>query len=1167
MSAATENKPSLMVRKLDVTRMPGIDPPGLSLESFSSGVNVIHGPNAAGKTRVAQALITLLWPDHMSTSNVLVRGNVAAEDQEWFVKVDGSEQTFERDGTSDPGPSLPPFEQRDRYHLALHDLIQEDTTDQSFAEMILQELYGGYDVSEAAEELGFNEKHSHPGNTHERAERALKKLRDARDHMSELQQKEEELTELQRKKKEAKEASARIDLLEQVLAVFDAREEVEEVQQTLNQFPEVMEEVTGTERKHMEQLQQEIQSLKDQRDQAKSKMEAAEERLETLDYPYDKPVDDLHQKLEDQYQDLKKIEREVRNLREEREAEMKTRQEEQSNFSSEVEPASLAELKRPEYNELQTFARETEQVRNQLESLKQIRNRLQPEEAQEERREADQLRRGCEVLENWLAHPPEETENEPSTSQLRHVSRGLTAILTVLLSFFVTPVFLVLLILPAGLYGYELLTGPPGSEGRRSSAQAEYQEQDLPIEPSDWTREGVRETLKKLHRRRAKRVLQQEKADFWSPLRDEYEQLQEEMQERNEQMKQLRETYGVAPDADAQTLFYLTNRLSRWKDAHASIQAIDTELEEKRSSAERYRTQLNDEFQKWDLPPVEDASTARQHLSDMKGRINTFREARQSLKQAREKAEQVKSTLPEKTEQLNQLFERLNLEPGDEAGLQALLDQRSQYAELKEKRNEKEGVRKKEENKLRDRDGFDPELLERDRGNVEREIQDLKEKAEAYDDLQERMASIRTELEQAKEGYEVEPAIAEKERAFDALQEQLRSDYRNMGGHVLAQYVQRVNTDRTMPEVYDRARELLAKITGGRYELKVDQSDAPEFRVVDTLTGEGQTLNQLSSGTRIQVLLSVRLAFCQQGEEHVRLPLFMDETLANADDVRARTIIESVLEGSRDGRQVFYFTAQGDEVAKWQAVADRRDHELRVYDLQEQMKHTPEGAVQVPDLSEVQNQEMDVPAAGDLDHETYGEQLEVPPLNPRQDDVAAAHLWYLIEDVKVLEELLNRRIERWGPFTMLLEQGVIDPTDPSRRRTIRRARERAKAVQAFIEQWRVGRHRPINRSVLETTDAVSDNFIEEVAELCIDLDGHPEKLVKRLREGAVSGFRSKKMDELETFLIRENYIDESDQLDPDLIRAAMISALDGEVFEDPEEEVDRLWRRIQRGLS
>jgi hypothetical protein len=33
-------------------------------------------------------------------------------------------------------------------------------------------------------------------------------------------------------------------------------------------------------------------------------------------------------------------------------------------------------------------------------------------------------------------------------------------------------------------------------------------------------------------------------------------------------------------------------------------------------------------------------------------------------------------------------------------------------------------------------------------------------------------------------------------------------------------------------------------------------------------------------------------------------------------------------------------------------------------------------------------------------------------------------------------------------------------------------------VQAFIEQWRVGRHRPINRSVLEETDAVSDNFID-----------------------------------------------------------------------------------------
>jgi hypothetical protein len=88
-----------------------------------------------------------------------------------------------------------------------------------------------------------------------------------------------------------------------------------------------------------------------------------------------------------------------------------------------------------------------------------------------------------------------------------------------------------------------------------------------------------------------------------------------------------------------------------------------------------------------------------------------------------------------------------------------------------------------------------------------------------------------------------------------------------------------------------------------------------------------------------------------------------------------------------------------------------------------------------------------------------------------------------------------------------------------------------------------------------------------VTELCEDVVGNPEELVQRLRDGAVSGFLSKKMDELETFLIRETYIDESDPLKPDLIRAAMLSAVDDEVLENPEAEIDRLWQRIQTGRS
>jgi len=70
------------------------------------------------------------------------------------------------------------------------------------------------------------------------------------------------------------------------------------------------------------------------------------------------------------------------------------------------------------------------------------------------------------------------------------------------------------------------------------------------------------------------------------------------------------------------------------------------------------------------------------------------------------------------------------------------------------------------------------------------------------------------------------------------------------------------------PDVFERAREILTTITRGRYRLDFDEAEA-EFRVFDE-TKEGLALDELSSGTRVQVLLAVRIAFVEQQEQEFR---------------------------------------------------------------------------------------------------------------------------------------------------------------------------------------------------------------------------------------------------------------------------------------------------------
>lgn len=1155
----------LLFRSLNVTRVPGIDPPGFSLDEFSSGVNVIHGPNAAGKTMLARSMNTLLWPDVLDTAGVLVRGEWSANDSVWFVKVEGQKRTIQQNGSSEAGPALPPFEQRDRYNLALHELLQDRTTDRSFAELIVQELFGGYNVTAAAGVLGFDEDHSYPGKTNQRAKDALENLREAQDEMNELEREEQELSRLRNQKEKADQARERLELMQRVLDVFEAREEYRNVQRKIDEFPEVMEDVTGRERERLDQLTQNITDLQDQKEEAKTEIKRANDTIEELEYPYDRAITNKIRTWENEYENLKDLDDAIDELSDQKAAAEAKRNEEQREFAEQSDPDRLAQLGHPDYNEVEEFARNAEDVRLRKEALEQLRSVLDLDDAPGEQPTLDQLKRGCDVLENWLSHPPEERSPEPGRDWTFHVSQGII-LLAGLAGGFVHPVFFLLLPLPVILYVLHGLRDGKTGESMRPTARQEFQQLDLPGEPEDWNPDSVRSHLQELYKQRAQQLVRETKRDCWKRQEDEYNQLLERVEELEERRAEIEDEFGFAPDADDRTLHFLLNRLSRWKDAHAEVQKFEEKRSQKQDRYDQVLSALNEEFQTWDLPEVDDPSEVRSHLDDIKQRTEQFREAKRTLEQARKRKREAESELPDLNERRAQLYNNLDLEPGDEAALEQLVDQRETYQELQSELHQKKGAYESKVQEVKEHSLFDPDLLDRDPSAIRRDMESLEEQASELEELTTKIGRIEEKLDQARRGYEVEPALAEKERAFDELHDQLESDYEKMVGHTLARYVQTVNNAQTMPAVFERARELLATISTGRYELNVEQSDPPSFRVVDTLHGEGKSLDELSAGTRIQVLLAVRLAFCQQGEEHVRVPLFMDETLANADDRRARTIINSVLNLSKDGRQVFYFTAQGDEVAKWQSVAEERDESIKTFDLREHTDRDLDGSVRIPEMSEVQSEDEHIPEPSGHDHESYGQALDIPPLDPR-DGVGSAHLWYLVEDVDTLAHLLEGGIRRWGPLETLMDHGVEVVDSDSGRPAIRRARQRARAVEAFVEQWQIGRNKRVHRPELRASGAVSEHFIDEVTDLAESCGGDPEELVKRLRDGEVSGFRTNKMDELEEFLVREGYIDTEEPLDPELIRAAMRSAVDEEVLENPGEEITRLWNRIRRHVG
>ena len=95
---------------------------------------------------------------------------------------------------------------------------------------------------------------------------------------------------------------------------------------------------------------------------------------------------------------------------------------------------------------------------------------------------------------------------------------------------------------------------------------------------------------------------------------------------------------------------------------------------------------------------------------------------------------------------------------------------------------------------------------------------------------------------------------------MDALRRQRDVDYELVAGNQLADFLARKERERERPAVFRRAQELFVDITHGHFQLDIDdRSGTPAFRAVDTRQQRGLTLDELSSGTRLQLLLAVKL--------------------------------------------------------------------------------------------------------------------------------------------------------------------------------------------------------------------------------------------------------------------------------------------------------------------
>ena len=1125
--------------------MPGF-PKGLpEYSDLSPNINIIAGANASGKSSTARVIQEMIWKKRSSAIQAEASASTGLD--VWDLKLDSGRTWTQKNGADQEIVGLPPAESGSRYMLALQDLIRED--EQGLAKHIVQESIGGYDLDQAESSLGYSY------NVKSKACSEFKQLEEANRHYRELLQqqrdlkkREERLEWLYTEKDNSQRAFREKDLYERVVEFLKAKQEQDRLKQEFESYPGVMEKVSGDEFDKIQGLENDIHDAEQNIKDAREKIDKSRQELANLDLPERGLSEKVLFELERRIEDLADLEQQIRE-QEQRLRELAAKSESAvKNINESLDPEAWEGIDLEHISGLEDFLLHAHQTISEKQYLETEIHELKQETENLEGVDIDLAKHGIRTLSQWL----QEQEKTPGIPLRWLAILTLLGIIAALLPFFAGwPGLLgiLLLIIPA-IYFYRKDPDTRDTDLRKQ----DYMKTGL-RQPEAWDVGQVSETLsylaEKLQEAKSREKLEQRLTERKRDL--------DNVQGR---LKQLQETYAqwldklkAAPDLPEQNLknysslySFLVN-VKNWQQANADHKAGQARKQKLFEEYNHKLQQINLLFQEFCEDRASESSEARAIHRKLQKQETTRQDNAKEMERQQENIQKSEENREKYTQRLSGLYQELNIDFGNREEVKKLVEQLEEYQKA---RNEYRLAA----SKLAEKSDLMQEhsMYESCRDNIanltldqaNEKIRELAEKAEKLEAINREIAEIETNINNAEKNNQLENALMNKESALDALEGLYQGNLSSITGKAILDRLKTETREQNRPALFKRANEIFNAITQGRYELGLQENGSPAFRAYDTVLKLGQDLEELSTGTRIQLLLSVRLAFIENREPSLKLPVIADELLANSDDTRARAIIDALIEISKQGRQVFYLTAQGDEVAKWESYLNAADDmDFKIFELSGGRQDSFDYQDNRYEFTWLDLEQKDLPSPNGKTHAEYGKTLEIPVFDILAQDVEQMHLWYLLEDVHLLHNCLKQNLKYWGQLNSFLENnGILQGFDTQ---VIRNLKDKAKLIARFQELYRIGRPLPIDRGVLEQSGAVSDKFIDEVNTKLENLNRDPEQLLQALRQREVQGFKKNKIQELEQFLSEQGYIDDREKLAPEQIfpqLAATVSKMD-----------------------
>ena len=1120
----------MKLKRLTINRLPGIDQ-AFEIDSPGAGVHVIFGPNGIGKSSICRAVEGLYWDDRGSTGRISVTGQFELDGHTWLVEREGSRLKWRCPGEDRVPPSIPGSHNHRCFFLRLRDLIDPslDGT-QDIASEIRRQMSGGFDLHRIMEAFS-----SDVGARHGRLQRnefnaAAKEVQVAEGIQSALQRREDALKSLQTQFEAAAAAGRRLPFVDRAIGLANRVEEHAIVKDEIGALPAALASLTGQEFDQIEQhearinrLNERIRGLESQRDTARDA--ARDSRL---------PVEINQSELavwRQNAEDLGRIELELQNASTLRAG---CHQEFLCALAA-VGGGDLDDvaLTVGEHVRLFEFLHAANDHRTQKSAIEwRLRLLANIEQSKDGESRPVEFRAAIDLLRQWLRAPEAQTlQDRLQTRRIWILLAVAMAVIGVGMAVFVDPKFFLLLTTGAGVIVPVLLlrtTNPASNE--RAHSQEAFAKFDLES-PDEWDSGSVEARLRnleaevvsiesRLQRARDRGV---ERQSLNSQL-TELDEAEISLGERRRSLQQSLHLDTLPPDAE---LVDFARALDKLRETRIKYEGASGRVVEFGTSHSGHLSALADVLQTHGEPLPQDATTAKTYLANLSDRNAQLVKALADERQANAHLEQNSDDRDAALKSIKQIYAAASLDDGDLPGLTALLKLLPQYHDLRERATRLEGQIGLDRNELAK--AGEAELADRDRTWVlDRLRHDPSTATDRVDVLHAEIADIKARVNEAKRGSSLQDLITRRENARTNLKNRRDQAIFAEAGRFLVDTVEREYEQNQMPRVLDRARSHFSAFTHHGYELRLGRNTkSPRLSAHDLRSNEGRELDELSDGTRAQLLLAARIAFAEEVEQGMTLPLFLDEALDQSDPARFEAIARSLARIANDQeRQIFYLTSDPlDRDRIRRAIHAENCAVAAELDL---------GLIRGKASSVTDRTTLEVPSGPDIpaphgeSAEEYGVTLGVPAFSPAEGYERQHFFYVLPDDLPLLRECLLNGIDRVGQWKTVSGTPLAERLTSSSK-TSQRVNSLVSLLEVFCETWNQGRSRAIDHDVLVQSRAVSERYLDDVAAIAGEQADNPDKLLSVLRarnDPRLRGFRRNSVNALEEYLRDNGYLDD-----------------------------------------